>query len=72
MTAPTSARHSWGERVPFLHKTERECTRCGIVKVTRHESEGGRDLHWVEWYRDGEPLESIRTPSCDARNVVPA
>jgi hypothetical protein len=35
MSAP---RHAWGERQPFLHKTERSCLNgCGIVMVTRHE-----------------------------------
>lgn len=67
-----SNRHSWGERVPFQNKTERECRRCGMVKVTRHEADGPRDLRWVEWWRDCEQIRFDATPPCDARNEVPA
>lgn len=62
----SGARHCWGEPVRFEHKTERECRNgCGIVKVTRHENEGGRDLHWAEFWRDGEQIQTIRTPPCE-------
>jgi hypothetical protein len=68
----TSSRHSWGEPVRFSHKTERECRRCGMVKVTRHEADGPRDVHWIEWWRDEDQIASDRTPPCDARCEVPA
>ncbi len=47
-------KHRWGDKVyfPLANKTERECRSCGIVKVSRHEHEGGRDLHWTEFWRD--------------------
>ncbi len=37
------SRHRWPkEGIAFPNKTERECQNgCGIVKVTRHELEGG-------------------------------
>lgn len=53
-------RHSWSKPARFLHKSERVCQRCGLVKVTRHEG----FEHWVEWWRDGERLHSERTPPC--------
>ncbi|MFC0243659.1 MULTISPECIES: cytochrome C [Rhodopseudomonas] len=60
-------RHRWGEPKRFPpFKTERECLNgCGIVKVTRHESEGPRDIHWQEFWRDGEQIRSAGTPVCE-------
>lgn len=51
----SAGRHRWGEPVRFAHKTERECARCGIVKVTRHE--GG--THWLEFWRG---LDRVANP----------
>lgn len=62
--------HKWDIRVeyPLAHKAERECTnRCGITKVTRHENDGGRDVHWTEFWRGGEQIHGEGTPPCDAR-----
>lgn len=64
MTAP--ARHRWGDKVTFPHKTERDCANCGLVKVTRRENEGGRDIYWTEFWRDGERIECDGTPVCEA------
>lgn len=66
----TAKRHRWGEpaRFPLAHKTERTCTACGLVKVTRHESEGGRDLHWTEFWRDGVRIVA----GFDSGGLVPA
>lgn len=52
-------RHRWGDKVANSpNKTERECTNgCGIVKVTRHESEGGLVLHLSK--RDYGRLERL-------------
>jgi hypothetical protein len=61
----TLRRHRWGEPVRFPFKTERECLACGIVKVTRHESEGPRDFHWQEFWRDGDQLPADKTPACE-------
>lgn len=58
MNAP---RHQWGEPNRFVYKTERVCSRCGLVKVTRHELPGAT---WTEWWRDGERVQSERTPTC--------
>ena len=64
----TSTRHRWGEKVRFPpHKSEQQCIRCETVKVTRHESEGGREVHWVEFWRDEERIKCEATPPCDAR-----
>jgi hypothetical protein len=64
-------KHRWGEKsVVSLQKTERECVGCGIVKVTRHETEAGRDLHWVEYWRDLEKIECVGTPACEPVNAT--
>lgn len=64
----TARRHRWSEPKRFPpHKTERECLNgCGIVKVTRHESEGPRDVHWQEFWRGGDKLPAGPTPACEA------
>jgi hypothetical protein len=67
----TSTLHKWAkpERLPY--KTERECSRCEMVKVTRHEWERGRDVYWTEFWRDLERVdENGETPPCDARLEV--
>lgn len=60
-------KHRWGEKTIINpNKTERECENgCGIVKVTRHESEGGRDVHWTEFWRDCGRIEGEGTPVCE-------
>lgn len=67
------ARHSWGEPLRFPHKTERVCGHCGMVKVSRHESEGGREIHWQEFYAaDGlTKIVGKRTPACERVEVAP-
>lgn len=64
-------RHRWGEaNVISAHKTERACLHdCGIVKVTRHETEAGRDVHWVEYWRGLDQVSGGRTPVCEAVEV---
>jgi hypothetical protein len=63
----SACRHRWGAPQRFPFKTERECLRgCGIVRVTRHEAEGGHDVHWTEFWRDGEQLPGEGTPPCEA------
>ena len=64
----SSTRHRWGKPVRFgTYKAERECARCGVVKVSRHEFEGGREVHWQEFWRDEERIHHAATPPCDAR-----
>jgi hypothetical protein len=60
-------RHRWSDPIIISpNKTEREClNRCGIVKVTRHESEGGFDKHWTEFYRGLDRIEGEGTPVCE-------
>ncbi|MGY3527712.1 hypothetical protein ACVISU_000480 [Bradyrhizobium sp. USDA 4452] len=64
---PVLSRHRWGEKVRFPLKTEQSCLRCDIVKVGRHEFEGGRDQYWTEYWRDEERIRCDATPPCDAR-----
>jgi len=70
----TSTRHRWGEKVRFgNYKSEKQCTRCELVMVSRHESEGGRAVHWKEYWRDEELISRDTLPLCDARlEAVPA
>ena len=65
----SALRHSWGEPVRFVHKTERSCVRdgCDIVKVTRHDG----DMPWIEFWRDGERLEVDKTPACEGERAAP-
>jgi hypothetical protein len=56
----TSPRHSWGAETRFLFKTERQCVKCGIVKVTKHEP----SRCWTEFYRGLDKIESRNTPAC--------
>lgn len=60
--------HRWGEKTdfPLAHKSERECQNgCGITKVTRHEWDGAREQHWIEFWRDGERIACEATPVCE-------
>lgn len=60
-------RHRWGEKtVVSIYKSERECLNgCGIVKVTRHEPQNFRDLHWVEFWRGLDQINCDATPACE-------
>lgn len=64
--------HRWGEKNPLLHKSERECLNgCGIVKVTHHQVEAGRDIYWTEFYRGLDKIAGAgeRTPVCEKVEV---
>ncbi len=63
----TSTRHKWGGKERHPHKTEQQCLRCEMVKVTRHEFEGGREIYWTEYWRDLDQIKADATPPCDAR-----
>ncbi len=81
---PVSTRHKWGERQPFMSKgavpyhwkTERQCVRCGMVKVTRHEPDDGPfGRHWSEFWLelDQVPTDGGAVPQCNARlEAMPA
>lgn len=61
-------KHKWGGKTqfPLAHKTERTCTRgCGTTKVSRHESEGGRDVYWTEYWRGDARIFCEGTPACE-------
>lgn len=63
------SRHRWADKVVISpNKSERECLNgCGIVKVSRHEFEGGKDIYWTEFWRDLERVDvDGRTPVCEA------
>jgi hypothetical protein len=63
-----SARHRWGEKQRFEHKSEQQCARCEMVKVGRHEWQAGRPIYWTEYWRDLEQVnQDGKTPPCDAR-----
>jgi hypothetical protein len=69
----TSTRHRWGTPGRLQHKFERQCSRCALVKVTRHEWENGRDLYWTEFWRDLDRVDKAgETPVCDARLMAGA
>lgn len=65
-------RHSWGNPTRIPHgaalprKTERECLRCGLVKVTWHEiDERGFERYRTEFYRGLDQIEGTSTPVCE-------
>jgi hypothetical protein len=64
-------KHRWGDKVVISpHKSERDCANgCGIVKVTRHEFEGGRPTHWIEFWRGLDRIECQGTPVCERVGV---
>ena len=54
-------RHKWSEPSRFQYKTERECLRCGLMKVTQKPTDR---LAWIEFWSDGERIPSEATPAC--------
>jgi hypothetical protein len=63
-------KHRWPRGTIITpNKTERECLNgCGIVKVTRHETEGAREVHWIEFWRGLDRIEGKGTPVCESVN----
>lgn len=62
VTDHNAQRHRWGKPMRFQYKTERECLRCGMVKVTRHQT---YENVWNEFWRNGEEkIEGKGTPVC--------
>lgn len=60
------SRHSWGEPVrPDLNNTFRTCRKCGLVKISRHESDN-RPRHWIEFEFEGRKITTAKTPICEA------
>lgn len=58
--------HRWSTPDREVWSTYRTCTRCGLVKVTRHDDYGG--FPWTEFVRDGVLVDTglERTPKCEA------
>ena len=57
-------RHQWGKPDRVQFKTERQCARCGLVKVGHRQHEGGRDRNWTEFWRGLELVGRDKTPAC--------
>lgn len=73
----TDTRHSWGipSRIPhgiaLPRKTERQCDKCGLVKVTWHElDERGNETFRTEFYRGLDRIDGTSTPVCEAVEVA--
>lgn len=61
-------KHRWADPVrPDHHTTYRACTRCGMVRISRHE---GAE-HWCEFERaDGARVHfGGATPPCEPAQV---
>ena len=61
-------KHRWPKQGTAItpNKTELECRNgCGTIKVTRHEFEGGREVHWHEFWRGLDRCEGTGTPVCE-------
>lgn len=66
----STQRHQWADKVVFPNKSERECLFCGLVKVSRREFEGGRDVYWTEFWRGHDRIECAGTPACEPVSEV--
>lgn len=64
-------RHSWGPptRIPSAlampRKTERQCVKCPVVKVTWHEMDGARETYRTESWCGLDRIECTGTPACE-------
>lgn len=65
-------RHRWSEKTsfPLANKSERECLDCSLVKVSRHETEGGRQVYWTEFWRGLDRIECTGTPACEPVKIL--
>jgi len=59
-------RHRWMPPTrPSRHLTIRLCATCGVAKHSHHETEGGREVHWVTFhFLDGTHSRRGGTPEC--------
>ena len=62
-------KHKWFENSRNAHTTVRVCERCDLRKLSRHEMENGRMVHWQEFWRGTERLECEATPPCEPVEV---
>ena len=58
-------KHKWSLNSRTHDRTVRICERCGMRRISRHEMEGGRMLHWVEFYKGTERVKHHATPICE-------
>jgi hypothetical protein len=58
-------RHKWVERNRDHERTQRQCMRCGLWMITRHEP-ANFPPHWTEWQRNGgKPFSAAQRPACE-------
>lgn len=62
-------KHKWFENSRNEHVTVRICERCAMRKISRHEFEGGKPMHWVEFYRGSARVQCDGTPACEPARV---
>jgi hypothetical protein len=62
--------HKWFENSRTHHTTVRICERCEIRKLSRHETENGKMIHWTEFYRGSERILCEATPKCEPQEVM--
>lgn len=62
-------KHKWFENSRTAHITVRICERCTMRKISRHEFEGGRAVHWPEFFRGTERIQCDGTPACEPVEV---
>lgn len=68
------SRHRWDSPVrPDLNNTFRSCSKCGLVKLTRHEPDNN-PRHWAEFEIDGQKVQigGTSTPPCGGYKAVRA
>lgn len=60
------SKHRWNEPVrPDLNNTFRSCSKCGLIKITRHEPDN-EPRHWIEFEMEGRKITATKTPICEA------
>lgn len=58
-----SVNHRWSAPIRTTHTTDRQCSRCGMIRRTRHDNPAG--WPWVEWHTGDGVVTQTRTPTCD-------
>jgi hypothetical protein len=60
------SKHRWGNPLrPDLNNTLRTCSKCGLVRITRHEVDN-KPQHWTEFEMEGRKVAAVKTPICEA------
>ena len=59
-------KHRWNDPIrPDMNNTYRSCSKCGLIKITRHEPDN-RPPHWIEFEIEGRKISADKTPVCEA------